>query len=76
MNIKITINELEDVEDLPISIDTLKYGEEALTALREFGNYLRSENKYKEIPADASIIYDKFFDTLHDNHLDREIVGF
>ena len=76
MNIKIIIEGVDDIEDLPM--DVLKYGKDALRTLGDFGNYLRTQNKYtlKKKQDNIEEIYDMFFHFLHENNLNRDIVGF
>lgn len=56
--------------------EALKHGSEALSALRDFGEYLHKQIKYSDMPDHADKIYETLFECLEDNHLDRDIVGF
>ena len=75
------IYEIDTDEDMVETADMYKYAAETLNALCSIGNYLREQVKYGnldgfEADAFAEQVYDKFFEILSENHLDRDIVGF
>ena len=57
--------------------DTLKFAENFRCALCDIGNYMRPMALGKiDKRDDIYEIYDKFFDIMKENGIDREIVGF
>ena len=70
------IYELDDEKD-EYSIQTHKYADESMNALRQLGGYLRGLVKYGDSEtADVEELYEKYFEIINDNSLDRDIIGF
>ena len=58
-------------------IQGLMFAENFRSALCEMGNYLRVMARGKTDKIDEiDVIYDRFFEIMESNNLDREIVGF
>lgn len=66
-----------DTEKEELLWEAIKYGNDALSCLADMGNYLRPMALGKTDKVDdVDKIYDKFFDLMSENNLNRDIVGF